>query len=66
MYKRTQNIIKTFAVHNATMHYSEDDLKELFEDFVKAQHCDHECLNTCADDGCNCECGEWHITELDN
>ena len=23
-------------------------------------NCDHQCSNTCADDGCNCECGEWH------
>lgn len=63
MDKRTQNIIKNFADHGAGMKYTKGDLEDLLEAFVKAQNCDHDCLNTCSDDGCNCDCGEWHISE---
>ena len=25
--------------------------------------CDHQCSSNCRRNGCNCDCGEWHMLE---
>ncbi len=65
MDKRTKNIIKDLAEFHGGGNYIKGDLEELLEAFVEAQDCEHECTSNCRREGCNCDCGEWHITDLD-
>ena len=27
------------------------------------ENCNHQCTSDCRKEGCNCECGEYHITK---
>ena len=64
MDKRTQKIVDFYAHDYRDMKQSEADLKDIFESFVEALECDHECSSNCRREGCNCNCGEWHFSEL--
>ena len=38
------------------------------EEWKAIEQCDHNCTSNCRREGCNCACGEYHITpeELKN
>ena len=36
-------------------------IQNTLKDFVE---CDHQCSGDCRKKGCNCDCGEWHIDNV--
>lgn len=41
-------------------HYLMRDDENVFQESMNAE-CTHRCNSTCSDEGCNCECGEFHL-----
>ena len=63
MDKRTEKVIEDIANFHISEGVSVDDIKEILEAFLDALECDHDCTSNCRREGCNCACGEWHISE---
>jgi hypothetical protein len=38
------------------------DLLDYIEGLVMVSECDHECSSNCRREGCNCDCGEYHLS----
>ena len=65
------------SVNIMTKFMNQDKIKEEVENKIKTDYrngeideakekerfddCDHQCSGNCRREGCNCDCGEWHI-----
>jgi hypothetical protein len=60
---RTGKIIDFYAHDYRDMTLSEADLREILIQVVECLNCKHECNSGDKHYGCNCDCGEFHISE---
>jgi hypothetical protein len=38
-----------------------EDIRTILEYIEPLDKCEHQCTSNCRREGCNCECGEFHI-----
>lgn len=58
---RKQKIIEDYAHDYRDMKMSENDLADLLEATINAYECNHQCTSSCRREGCNCNCGKYHL-----
>jgi len=61
MEQREKKIINIFAHDFKDTALCEIDLANLFESFLDAINCNHQCDDNCEINGCNCDYGYRHI-----
>lgn len=61
---RGKAIIKDLVENYRVTELTEENLKELIDNYESAMYCGHICTSSCGNDTeCDCNCGPYHITE---